>query len=105
MGSKNLKAIAVRGTKAVTIADVIAFKEAVMAALEKIKTNVVFKYILAPYGTLGGQTTVNNFGVLPTRNFQEGSFEGVAKTDGMALAAKFLVSTYYSSSSLFPFLY
>ena len=94
MGSKNLKAIAVRGTKDVTIADGIALKEAVMAALEKIKTNPVLQNILVPYGTLGGQTTVNNFGMLPTRNSQEGSFEGVAKTDGMALAAKFLVRNY-----------
>ena len=36
MGSKNLKAVVVRGTRAVTVADGEAFKEAVLAILEKV---------------------------------------------------------------------
>ena len=91
MGSKNLKAIAARGTRAVTVADGGGFKEAVMATLEKVKKDPLTSEFLPTYGTLNQQYPVNRLGACPTRNFQTGFFEGVANTNSRVLRAKFLI--------------
>ncbi len=88
MGSKNLKAIAVRGTRAVTVADGAAFKEAVLAILERIPPG---GGPLADFGLLVVHAVVSMLGLVPTRNFQSGVFEGWGNIDGFALKANFLV--------------
>ncbi|MBE9501334.1 MAG: aldehyde ferredoxin oxidoreductase family protein [Chloroflexi bacterium] len=88
MGSKNLKAIAVRGTGAVTVADGEAFKEATMALWENIPPEG------GPVADLGmmaiGESSAM-FGILATRNFQAGTFEGWGNINGPALKAQYLV--------------
>lgn len=75
MGSKNLKAIAVRGRKAVSIADADSFKEAVSAVLDKWKKDPVMQWFTGS-GTPPGFMMGNEGGYLATRNSQTGVFEG-----------------------------
>lgn len=91
MGSKNLKAIAVRGHGGVKVADGPAFREAVLASLAKIKANDVTHGGLPAYGTGVLVNVINAHGGLPTRNFQTGIFPGAEKISGEALAATYLV--------------
>jgi aldehyde:ferredoxin oxidoreductase len=95
MGAKNLKAIVVRGTKDVTVADGEALKEAVMDSLKKIKESAVLGFINTD-GTLGAIWINNKLGVIPVRNFLEGSFDKdkAAAVSSRALKANFLVKTY-----------
>jgi aldehyde:ferredoxin oxidoreductase len=74
MASKNLKAIAVRGTQRVEWADP---REVV--AISKDLSKRSFGPATAKYrelGTAANMLTFNRFGALPTRNFQSGAFEG-----------------------------
>ncbi len=88
MGSKNLKAVAVRGTRGVRVADIDGFKKAVRAHMSAYSA-----HWLEPFGkggTLGlaiGATNVA--GALPTRNFHSGVFEDVEKISGELLDEAF----------------
>lgn len=91
MGSKNLKAIVVRGTGDVKVADPTKFREAVLAAFKKIKEFPVTSQGLPTYGTAVLVNVINQHGAFPTRNFQTGVFEGAEKISGETLAATLLV--------------
>ncbi len=75
MGSKNLKAIAVRGTKPLSLADAEKVKEIAKWHHERIKVHPP-NVGLRKFGTPGLVQGVNASGFFPTRNFQEGQFEG-----------------------------
>lgn len=75
MGSKNLKAIAVRGTKAVSIADGEGFKQAVLDTLNKWKEDEGLGY----FGHTGSAPQIvanSRRGSLPVLNHQRSTFEG-----------------------------
>ena len=78
MGSKNLKAIAVRGKKKMELADPNMVKAIARWHNARIKTHKA-NVGLTKYGTPGLLRGLNNMGILPTRNFQEGVFEGYEK--------------------------
>jgi aldehyde:ferredoxin oxidoreductase len=71
MGSKNLKAIAVRGTGGVRLADPAAFMRAQWALKAKLKASAVTGEGLPTYGTAVLVNVINESGAMPTRNFQE----------------------------------
>ena len=76
LGSKNIKAIAVRGTQRTEWAD-----PAALARYGKELSQRSFGPATAKYrelGTAANLLTFNRFGTLPTRNFQSGSFEDAA---------------------------
>ncbi|HSR13489.1 MAG TPA: aldehyde ferredoxin oxidoreductase N-terminal domain-containing protein, partial [Thermodesulfobacteriota bacterium] len=80
MGSKNLKAVAVRGKSRPDIAD----KDAI-AGLRKWATEVFPKSAVAglgKYGTPGVVSVQQSTGGLPTRNFSSGVFDGWQTIDG-----------------------
>lgn len=87
MGSKNLKAIVVRGTGAVTVADKPAFLAAVTKASQMIKAHPVGGTGLRLYGTNVLVNILNSVGGLPTGNFQDGHFPTADKVGGESLAA------------------
>ena len=74
MGSKNLKAIAVKGTHAVPVRDHDALniigadltRRSLGPATEKYRT----------LGTMANVSVFNSLGTLPTRNFQQSTFDG-----------------------------
>jgi len=90
MGSKNLKAMAVWGSGAVTVADGEALKETTFAILELLKNSTTIEG-LTKYGSMSSQFPMNRMGVLPALNFQAGSFEGVANTNARPLRANLLI--------------
>lgn len=91
MGSKNLKAIAVKGTKSITVAEPKEFMDACMDSLDKIKANPVTSGGLPAYGTEVLVNILNESGGLPTRNWQESVFDKADDTSGETLAEKYLV--------------
>ena len=92
MGSKNLKAVVVRGTGGVRLADLKAFKKNVGKALSywNNPTQSCVKG-LADHGTITCVSFTNSLGILPTRNFQTGVFEGAHKISGETFAEKYSV--------------
>jgi aldehyde:ferredoxin oxidoreductase len=91
MGSKKLKAIAVRGHKRAPIAKEDKFKEVLKVTMDKIKTNGVTSQGLPKYGTMVLNHIIDEHGLYPTRNFQTSVFEGVDKVSGEKLAETYLV--------------
>ncbi len=91
MGSKNLKAVAVKGSGSVQVADKEAFRKATLDGFQKVKANPVSSQGLHAYGTAILINIINQSGILPTRNFQEGVFEGAEKISGEAIAEQILV--------------
>ncbi|NMM36719.1 MAG: aldehyde ferredoxin oxidoreductase family protein [Glaciimonas sp.] len=86
MGSKNLKAIAVRGTKGVgNIRDPKAFMAATVAAKKVLAENAVTSQGLPTYGTQVLMNVINEMGALPTRNHRDVQFEGAKDISGEAM--------------------
>lgn len=84
MGSKNLKAIAVRGTVGVTVDDPKRFMRVVKETHAMLADNRG-RASLTKHGTNSMMTTMQQFGGLPTRNFNEVQFEGADKVDSRAM--------------------
>ncbi|MBI5543015.1 MAG: aldehyde ferredoxin oxidoreductase family protein, partial [Deltaproteobacteria bacterium] len=91
MGSKNLKAVAVVGTRPIKVADPKAFEAAVLQGRAGIKAHPVGGAGLKAYGTDVLVNILNEIGSLPTRNFQDGYFPAANKVGGESLAATVLV--------------
>jgi aldehyde:ferredoxin oxidoreductase len=87
MGSKNLKAVAIRGTKGVKVADVKAFLAASAAGKKVLADNAVTGQGLPTYGTQVLMNVINETGALPTRNHRDIQFEGAANISAEAMAA------------------
>src|SRR5262245_41015339 len=81
MGSKNLKAIAIRGTKGVSIARPGEFLKALWGQHHKMHINDGRKG-MTELGTSPTIDLINAFGGLPTRNFAEGQFEKAENLNG-----------------------
>jgi aldehyde:ferredoxin oxidoreductase len=91
MGSKNLKAIVVRGTGKLKPANAEAAKEVLKSVRKKIKEQPVTGQGLPTYGTAVLVNIVNESGIYPTNNFQKAYFEDAEKVSGEALAKEYLV--------------
>ena len=89
MGAKNLKAIAVRGAKVNVPVDKVGakstltfFKEHYDRARDRFHQT----------GTAGGLLNLEASGILPTRNFRDGSFEHAKAISGQKMAETILVN-------------
>lgn len=91
MGSKNLKAIAVRGTGGVPIADPRAFMKSVWEMRAAMADNPGRKSF-AELGTAATIDMTQAFGGLPTRNFQQGQFEEYENLNGNTIKETRLVA-------------
>jgi aldehyde:ferredoxin oxidoreductase len=74
MGSKKLKAIVMRGTQSIPVADVEGYRKAGMALYKACKDAEMLKE-WQRYGTTIVVSWCDEVGALPTRNFSTGSFE------------------------------
>ncbi|GAG15689.1 unnamed protein product, partial [marine sediment metagenome] len=74
MGVKNLKAIAVRGTKNIDVADPDRFRKAVKETIRKIQGSAQLSRMVK-HGTITFLDDLNDHGILPCRNFQEAQTE------------------------------
>jgi aldehyde:ferredoxin oxidoreductase len=90
MGSKNLKAVVVKGSNKVAIADNDKLKEVFSRCMGKIKENGVTGQGLPAYGTAVLVNIINENGVFPTNNFQTSTFDKADEISGETLAEKYL---------------
>ncbi len=88
MGSKNLKAIACRGTRHLPLADPEAAREIARWIKDNAPVNIKRMRDLGTAQIVDG---LNGMGGLPTQNFQFGSFEGAEKINGETMADTILV--------------
>lgn len=89
MGSKNLKAVAIRGTKGVSgIKDFPAFLAAANAGKKVLADNAVTGQGLPKYGTQVLMNVINEIGALPTRNHRDVQFEEAGKISAEAMHEK-----------------
>ncbi|MBC7444410.1 MAG: aldehyde ferredoxin oxidoreductase family protein, partial [Polaromonas sp.] len=88
MGSKNLKAIAVRGTKGVgNVRDPKAFMKVTYEKKKILHDNAVTGQGLPTFGTQVLMNVINEVGALPTRNHQDVQFESAKDISAEAMAA------------------
>ena len=85
MGAKNLKAVAVHGSRGLTVKDPQAFEQAVAAAKKVLAENAVTGEALPTYGTNVLMNIINEIGALPTRNARDVQFEGANEISGEAM--------------------
>lgn len=85
LGSKNIKALAVRGTQRVEWADPRGLTELSRSLSKRSLGPATAKY--RELGTATNLVTFNRFGTLPTRNFQTGVFEEAANLSPEQLSA------------------
>jgi aldehyde:ferredoxin oxidoreductase len=90
MGSKNLKAVVIKGSNKVAIADNDKLKEVFSRCMGKIKENGVTGQGLPAYGTAVLVNIINENGVFPTNNFQTSTFDKADEISGETLAEKYL---------------
>jgi len=96
MGSKNLKAIAVRGTRDITVAKPDEFMEFVKEFHERMKGPATQKY--RTLGTAANVLVHNAIPCMPTRNYNNASFEGAEKVSGENLNERFVAKIIGCSS-------
>ncbi len=88
MGSKKLKAVVARGRPRLEVADDEGLKRLSKWMRDNWKETSYGMYDL---GTNGGLLDLNEIGALPTRNFQDGQFEGAEKITGTTMRDTILV--------------
>jgi aldehyde:ferredoxin oxidoreductase len=92
MGSKNLKAVVVRGTKLISVADMPRFVE-IIERLDKVIYAHPEYEIRRRLGTTKLIRALNSIGGLPTRHFQQGRFEDAEAVSGEAIERLYKVKS------------
>ncbi|GAB6171774.1 aldehyde ferredoxin oxidoreductase family protein [Paradesulfitobacterium aromaticivorans] len=91
LGSKKVKGIVVLGSGKVEAARPEETKEVLSELLKKIREHGVTGQGLPAYGTAVLVNIINEAGILPVNNFQEGYFVQAEQISGETLAEKYLV--------------
>jgi aldehyde:ferredoxin oxidoreductase len=91
MGSKNLKGVVAQGKKNPAIFDEKLMRQFSVELSKEVGADIKKGSSLREYGTAYAAQVTDTLGILPTYNFQQGTFEGVSKVDGVALTDSFLV--------------
>jgi len=88
MGSKNIKAIAVRGTGAVEVAEPKTLQEKCLELYHRLQGPATTKY--RTLGTSANILVLNTAAALPTRNYREAMFDGALQVSGETLNEMFV---------------
>ncbi|MCR4426696.1 MAG: aldehyde ferredoxin oxidoreductase family protein [Firmicutes bacterium] len=91
LGSKKIKAIAIRGSQSIPVADPERVFEHGRAMFHACFEKPGFRE-WTPYGTSGVTPWVNEVGAFPTKNFWTAYFDGHEKIGGFALKERILVT-------------
>ncbi len=86
MGSKNLKAVAIRGTLGVSVEDVGSFMQTTAEGKKTLAENAVTGQGLPAYGTQVLMNVINEVGALPTHNHRDVQFDGAKNISAEAMA-------------------
>ncbi|NJE84301.1 aldehyde ferredoxin oxidoreductase [Thermococcus sp. CX2] len=84
MGSKKLKAVVIKGTKEIPVADKKKLQELSREAYEAIQNSPAYPF-WKRQGTMAAVEWTNENSALPTRNFSDGSFEFARSIDGYTM--------------------
>lgn len=91
MGSKNLKAVVVKGSERPYVENLEEMKSVLAAAMEKIKANPVTSQGLPTYGTAVLVNVINQLGGYPYKNWQGAYMPEADMQSGETLAKDYLV--------------
>ena len=91
MGAKNLKAVAAAGTLIPELHDEPAMRAVVREANQQLAGDLKKGSTMRIYGTAYVPDVTNAAGVLPTFNFEYGTFDGASKINGPTLRENFLI--------------
>jgi aldehyde:ferredoxin oxidoreductase len=91
MGSKNLKAVAVRGDLRPGLYDAKALRAVVRESNRQLAADIKKGATMRIYGTSYVPDVTHEAGVFPTFNFQHGQFHGTHKINGPFLRENFLI--------------
>lgn len=95
MGSKNVKAIVVRGKKrTIPLADPIAFKTCVKAIRDEVMDNILTQ-MFRGLGTSGGVDFYNTTGEIPVKFWTKGEFDGSYFISGATMGETILVRRHH----------
>ena len=86
MGSKNLKAVAIRGTLGIQVEDPKKFMAAVAKGKQALTENAVTGEGLPAMGTQVLMNVINESGALPSHNHRDSQFEGAGNISAEAMA-------------------
>ena len=98
MGSKNLKAVMVRGTKALPTADPEKLKEVAKRAREELLAEEFVKGEMKPFGTPSFYDSISALGLLPTKNWQRTTWDETMDKVGHAAYHEILEVKPYACS-------
>jgi aldehyde:ferredoxin oxidoreductase len=91
MGSKNLKAVVAMGKKNPALREPEAMNTLSVDTSKNVGADVKKGSNMRIYGTSYVPAVTNTLGIFPTRNFQQGTFEGTHNIDGDALKNQYLI--------------
>jgi aldehyde:ferredoxin oxidoreductase len=91
MGSKNLKAVAVRGTKTIEVAKIDEMLEFMEEFYKTVKETPATGTAYPRWGTPGGVSTANVMGVFPTRYWHKGTLNEYENINAEAIRGRLLV--------------
>ncbi len=101
MASKNLKAVAVRGTGTVPVADMQGFQRLIDMVDQRIYSHEEYE-IRVRLGTTKLVKAMNGIGGIVTRHFKEGRFEYADQVSGETIEARFKVKSKACFSCTIP---
>lgn len=90
LGSKNVKAIAVRGSHDLPVFDLPRLKELSDTAFAKLRGHKYFSF-WQQQGLMSVIDYANEAGVMPTHNFRDGQFDRAEKINGYEMLAKYKI--------------
>jgi aldehyde:ferredoxin oxidoreductase len=90
LGSKNVKAIAVRGSHDLPVFDLPRLKELSDTAFAKLRGHKFFSF-WQQQGLMSVIDYANEAGVMPTHNFRDGQFDRAEKINGYEMLAKYKI--------------
>ncbi|MBM4035668.1 MAG: aldehyde ferredoxin oxidoreductase family protein [Planctomycetes bacterium] len=90
MGSKNLKAIVVRGGKDLPVADVPKMREIGDRGYATLRAHPLFP-LWQEQGLMSVIDYANSMGFLPTRNFRDGHFDEAERMDGFVMKSRYKI--------------
>jgi len=101
MASKNLKAVAVRGSKLIPVADMARFRELIEQLDEVIYHHREYE-IRCRLGTTRLIKALDSIGGLPTRHFQRGCFEHADAVSGEAIEELYKIKSKACFACIIP---
>jgi len=90
LGSKNIKAIAIRGSHDLPVCDLAALKKVSDESFQVLKDNPYFEF-WQQQGLMSVVDYLEQIGGLPTRNFSDAVFEGAKRINGFEMEAKYKI--------------